>query len=85
RLSACRVMSVLDGFEAIARTDRCDFQMQVGQPGVAAVIDKVFRGLVLIVNLHELDIVSVVFTKMSTDAALTFVNMKHGSSPVRGN
>jgi hypothetical protein len=59
--------------ESVTAADRRHAQVQRGVARVAAVIDDVFRRLVLESDLYELLAVGVVFAVMGAEAALAFV------------
>jgi hypothetical protein len=68
-------------FEPIAAADRRDDQVQRRMFGMPALFDEVVGGLVAGADFDELLIAGVVLTEMSTQAALSVVDVDHGESP----
>ena len=65
------------GFVGVAAADGGDAEVEVGVLGVAALVDEVFGGEVLAVDLDDLLIGRVVFTEVSAESALAVVNSEH--------
>jgi hypothetical protein len=65
--------------ESVAPADRRHHQMQRRMPRMAALFRQILGRLLRHANLNHVLIARVVFSIMSTQPALSFMNLKHGS------
>ncbi|HEY6988023.1 MAG TPA: hypothetical protein VH369_06545 [Bryobacteraceae bacterium] len=61
--------------EAVTAAHCGDFQMKARMPGMAAVIDEIFRRFLGGSNLRKNSVGRVIFSKMGAQTTLTFLHM----------
>ena len=61
--------------EAVTAAYRGDFQMKARMPGMAAVVDEIFRRFLRGSNLRKNSVGRVIFSKMGAQTTLTFMHL----------